>query len=131
MSVIRNDQLLTLVKMENLIGHNEKLLFGEDKKAVFKYQERIYHKGGDSELINCKVTIEDFNDFINVIEDLINEKKLSSARVMACRNPEYHRQYNREWGRKNREHQRKNKEYQKWYYQNVTKVKRQQAKKGL
>lgn len=130
MAYIKNEQLGVLIKMENLIGGNEKVLFGEDKQGVFKYDERVYHKDGTNEIVERTVSVEDFNDFMNVIEDLIKAKKEDSKKVVEHRNPERHREYNREWAKKDVNRARI-RAYQKQYYEKVTKVKRKLEKKGL
>lgn len=136
-SLIRNKQLATLIKMENLIGHNEKLLFGEDNDREFVYQEYEIKEDGTKEWVDVVVTIDDFVDFMNVIEALIQDKRQASQEVMARRNPDRHREYNRQWSynayHNDPEKRERMKAYRRKYYEEVIKPKRQaeRAKKGL
>lgn len=136
-SLIRNKQLSTLIKMENLIGHNEKLLFGEDNDREFVYQEYEIKEDGTKEWVDVVVTIDDFVDFMNVIEALIQDKKQASREVIARRNPDRHREYNRQWSynayHNDPEKRERMKAYRRKYYEEVLKPKRQaeRAKKGL
>ena len=99
--VLKNEDINLLIKMENLIGMNEKRLFGKnkDKKCTVNWYD------------NTTTTI-DFNDFIsfmNLIERALQDKQKASDKVAQSHkdNAEKHREYNREWARKN--YQRKKK----------------------
>lgn len=53
-----------LIKMENLIGCNEKILFENDFPYIVRWAD------GDVTVI----TKEDFNDFINLVEKMIQKR---------------------------------------------------------
>ena len=82
---ISNKDLQTLIRIETLIGENEKNLFrkkGEkkfytDENGVKRldYQERIDPASG--------ITNSDFNDFMNFIENAIAYRKENSRRATA------------------------------------------------
>lgn len=100
--VLKNEDINLLIKMENLIGMNEKRLFGrnKDKKCVVNWYD------GTQTII----TIEDFADFMALIERAMKDKQAASDKVAQYHkdNAEKHREYNREWARKN--YQKKKKE---------------------
>lgn len=83
--VLKNEDINLLIKMENLIGMNEKLLFGEDndKECIVKWYD-------DTETI---ITKDDFLDFMCLIERVIKEKKIASDRTNNYnkKHKEYHR----------------------------------------
>lgn len=64
--VLKNEDISLLIKMENLIGVNEKRLFGrnKDKKCTINWSD------GTQTII----TIEDFADFMALIERAIKDK---------------------------------------------------------
>ena len=76
-----NDELLILIKMENLIGYNQKYLFSE----VAIQPEDL------------RVTRDDFNSFINYIEKVIvaKEKASKKANEWNKAHPERHRESNK------------------------------------
>lgn len=80
---IKNEDLQLMTKIENLIGMNERRLFGKDKSKVLTYT--IY---GDP----VTITHDDFISYINLIERLIQNKKALSNRSNAYNkaNKEYH-----------------------------------------
>ena len=80
---VKNNDIDTMIKMENLIGMNEKKLFGRNKDKKLTYT--IY---GDS----VTITHDDFVDFMNLIEKLLQEKKQASEKSNTYnkRNKEYH-----------------------------------------
>lgn len=92
--VLKNEDINLLIKMENLIGMNEKKLFGrnKDKKYIINWYD------GTQTII----TREDFADFMALIERAIQDKKVVSKKVAQYHkdNAEKHREYNREWARK-------------------------------
>ena len=58
---ISKEELNLLIKIENLIGMNEKKLFGKDKTKELTYT--IYGE-------NVTITHDDFVDYMNLIERL-------------------------------------------------------------
>ena len=60
MSLVKNNELETIIKMENLIGNSKDKIFGN--KEEIKINDTI-------------ITLEDFTDFMNIIENLIQEKQ--------------------------------------------------------
>ena len=91
--MLKNSEIDLLVKMENLIGNNEKLLFSDDGK-------------GNNEASG--IAYSDFLDFINLIEKEMQVKKVASQKSNAYnkKNPEKHRKCNRDTARRRREEQR-------------------------
>ena len=83
--VLKNADIDLLIKMENIIGINEKYLFGKnnDKKCTINWYDGT----------QTKVTREDFSDFIALIERALRDKKTASDRSNKYnkRNKEYHR----------------------------------------
>ena len=75
---LTNKDISIMVKMENLIGMNEKRLFGESKNIPVKMK---WADGTEYE-----ITYNDFVDFIGLIENQIEIKK-QSAKTSA----EYHK----------------------------------------
>lgn len=94
--ILKNKDINLLIKMENLIGINEKRLFGrsKDKKCIVNWYDGT----------QTIVTREDFADFMALIERAIQDKKDASKKVAQYHkdNAEKHREYNREWARKKR-----------------------------
>lgn len=95
---LKNRDIETLIKIEHLIGYNQKVLFtqeGERNEAE-----------GYTPLLNPEtgVSTDDFNAFWNVIEREIRKKEMLSKRANEWHkaHPEHHREYNREWARKNK-----------------------------
>lgn len=76
---IKDKDLNTMIKMENLIGMNAKRIFGKKKNKTTK-------------LDNYEITHEDFIDYINLIEKVIQNKKVLSNRSNNYNksNREYH-----------------------------------------
>lgn len=62
---INNDELYLMIKIENLVGCNLSLLFPNDEPFKMKNYD------GSHTIINK----DDFNDYWNLIERLINKKK--------------------------------------------------------
>lgn len=60
MSLVKNEELEIIIKMENLIGNSKDKIFGN--KEEIKINDTI-------------ITLEDFTDFMNIIENLIQEKQ--------------------------------------------------------
>lgn len=93
--ILKNEDINLLIKMENLIGTNEKKLFGrnKNKKCKIKWYD------------NTETTIDfdDFVSFINLVERALQDKQKASDKVAQHHkdNAEKHRAYNREWARKN------------------------------
>lgn len=59
---VKDKDLNTMIKMENLIGMNAKRIFGRKKNKTTKID-------------NYKITFEDFIDYINLIERIIQNKE--------------------------------------------------------
>jgi len=82
--VLKNEDINLLIKMENLIGINEKKIFGKNKNKIIKIKtsEKSYD-----------VTYNDFLDYMNLIERIYeNKKKLSDkSNKYNKANKEYHR----------------------------------------
>lgn len=91
--MLKNSEIDLFVKMENLIGNNEKLLFSDDGK-------------GNNEASG--VAYSDFIDFINLIEKEMQVKRTASQKSNAYnkKHPEKHREQNRETDRRRIEKQR-------------------------
>lgn len=89
--MLKNEDINILIKMENLIGTNEKLIFGEnkDKSIIVNKTEIAYN---------------DFITYINLIDKIIADKKKAADRANAYNkaHPEKHRKYNREYERRKR-----------------------------
>lgn len=77
---IKNEDIHLLIKMENLIGMNEKTIFGKKKdKSVW--------------IDGMEITFDDFISYINLIDRILNNKKKLSdkANQFNKANKEYHR----------------------------------------
>ena len=83
--VLKNEDINLLIKMENLIGHNGKYLFGEDgnKKHNVKY-----HNGNEIVIVKG-----DFINFMELIERALQDKQKANDRANKFNkaNKEYHR----------------------------------------
>lgn len=92
--MLKNEDINLLIKMENLIGINEKKIFGRNKN-----KECIVDWYDGTQTI---ITIEDFADFMALIERAMKDKQAASDKVAQYHkdNAEKHREYNREWARK-------------------------------
>ena len=83
---IKNKELELMIKMETAIGMNEKKLFGKNKNKAIK-------------ICDYKITYDDFIDYINLIQKLIEQRdrqnKANWKRVKAKReiDPTYARSY--------------------------------------
>lgn len=92
--MLKNEDINLLIKMENLIGINEKKIFGrnKNKKCIVNWYD-------GTQII---ITIQDFADFMALIERALQDKKIASKKVAQYHkdNAEKHREYNREWARK-------------------------------
>lgn len=92
---LTNKDINTMIKIENLIGMNERKLFGrnKDKKCIVNWYDGT----------QTTITAEDFADFMALIERAIKDKQVASNKVAQYHkdNAEKHREYNREWARKN------------------------------
>lgn len=67
---INNKELELMIKIENLVGCNLSLLFPNDEPFKMKNFDGTY----------TVLTKEEFNDYWNVIERLINKKKKRNER---------------------------------------------------
>lgn len=67
---INNKELELMIKIENLVGCNLSLLFPNDEPFKMKNFDGTY----------TVLTREEFNDYWNVIERLINKKKKRNER---------------------------------------------------
>lgn len=87
--VLKNEDIELIIKMENLIGMNEKKLFGKngDKKCIVKWYD-------NTETI---ITKDDFLDFMCLIERVIKNKKKASEKANNYnkKNKEYHNLMNK------------------------------------
>ena len=86
---IKNDDIHLMIKMENIIGLNEKTIFGEDKS------KKIWTDG-------MEITFDDFISYINLIDRILNNKKVLSDKSNAYNkaHPEKHRQHSKEYARR-------------------------------
>lgn len=93
---MKNGDIETLIKMENLIGHHENRLFCKEPAEP----------NADGEYVrfdpDTGVTKADFLDFWQIIEDLLIEKRKASERSNAYNkaHPDKHREQNREYARR-------------------------------
>lgn len=92
--VLTNKDIQVLIRIENLIGRNEKTLF--DKKGEFPYIE-TYYNDGEKSLEFEKVTKNDFLDYINIVEKLLQQRMQAreKSRKWVKDNADKHREYNR------------------------------------
>lgn len=67
---INNDELDLMIKIENLVGCNLSLLFPDNEPFKIKEYDGTY----------TIITRDDFNDYWNLIERLINKKKIRNKR---------------------------------------------------
>ena len=67
---INNDELELMIKIENLVGCNLSLLFPNDEPFKMRNFDGTY----------TVLTKEEFNDYWNLIERLINKKKIRNER---------------------------------------------------
>lgn len=67
---INNKELYLMIKIENLVGCNLSLLFPNDEPFKMKNYDGTY----------TVLTKEEFNDYWNLIERLINKKKKRNER---------------------------------------------------
>ena len=86
---IKNEDINTLIKMENLIGINEKLIFGESKDKSITVNK-------------TEIAYDDFITFINLIDKMITNKKKLADKSNAYNkaHPEKHRQHNKDYARR-------------------------------
>ena len=91
--MLKNSEIEILIKMENLISSNKKLIFDDDG-------------WGNNEISG--ITHSDFLDFINLIAKEKQVKKTASQKSNTYNknNPEKHRKHNRDTARRRREEQR-------------------------
>ena len=83
MALCKNKEIELLIKMENLIGTNEELLFGKNKDKIYKVD-------------TAKISHEDFVDFINLVEQFKNNKSNNNDRQKQWNkdNKDYHNAMN-------------------------------------
>ncbi len=88
---LKNNDIDLMIKMENIIGLNEKNIFGEDKSKKISVD-------------GMEITYYDFVDYINLIDRILNNKKKLSDKSNTWNkaHPEAHRKYNREYERRKR-----------------------------
>jgi hypothetical protein len=87
---LKNEDIELMIKMEGVIGMNEKKIFGKHKNKPVIYAD-------------CLVTYDDFIDYINLITRIQENQKKTSAKVNAQhkgKGKEYHRLYNNYYGAK-------------------------------
>lgn len=83
--VLKNEDINLLIKMENLIGMNEKRLFGKnkDKKCTVNWYDST----------TTTIDFNDFVSFINLVERALQDKQKANDRANKFNkaNKEYHR----------------------------------------
>lgn len=97
---LRNDDIQTLIKIEHLLWEEGEKIFGKDHTKAISYNFQ-----GDID----KITYDDFIDYYNFIDRMLQEKQRANQRVAEYHklHPEKHRTYNREWAKKSRKKSRK------------------------
>lgn len=98
--MLKNKDISLLIKVEHLIGDNLEELLGRNGEWDGRKGLSDLYKDDPTWTFDR----DDFDDFYNLIEREIEEKRKVSARVSEYhrRNPEKHRRYNREYARKKR-----------------------------
>lgn len=83
MALCKNEEISLLIKMENLIGTNEELLFGKNKDKIYMVD-------------TTKISYEDFIDFINLVEKFRHNKSNNNTRQKQWNkdNKDYHNAMN-------------------------------------
>lgn len=83
---MKNEDIHLMIMMENLIGVNEKAIFGRNKR------KSVWVDG-------IEITFDDFVSYINLIDRILKNKKALSDKSNAYNkaHPEKHREYNREY----------------------------------
>lgn len=96
--MLKNKDINLLIRVEHLIGDNLDKLLGETGQWDGREGLSDFYKDDPT----WTFSRDDFNDFYNLIEREIEEKRKVSAKANEYhkRNPEKHRKYNREWARK-------------------------------
>lgn len=71
--MITNKDLEIMIKIENLVGKLNKEIFGEngDKKVIVNWFDNT----------KTIITLKDFEDYIGVVEKIINDKKKCAEKV--------------------------------------------------
>ena len=80
---LKNENIDLMIKMENIIGMNNKIIFGEDHTKTVCVD-------------SIEITYHDFISYIELIEQILENKKKLSARSNAYNkaHPEKHREIN-------------------------------------
>lgn len=88
---LRNEDIHLMIKMENVIGVNNKYIFGEDGTKVVCVD-------------GLEITYHDFIAYLDLIERILeNKKKLSDkANAYNKAHPEKHRKHSRDYERRKR-----------------------------
>lgn len=88
---LRNEDIHLMIKMENVIGVNNKYIFGEDGTKVVCVD-------------GLEITYHDFIAYLDLIERILENKKKLSARSNAYNkaHPEKHRKHSRDYERRKR-----------------------------
>lgn len=88
---MKSKDIDTLIKMENLIGMNEKLIFGESKDKSVIVNE-------------TEITYDDFITYINLIDKIFADRKKLADKSNAYNkaHPEKHRQHSKDYARRKR-----------------------------
>lgn len=83
---LKNEDIHLMIKMENIIGMNNKYIFGEDGTKTVCVD-------------GLEITYHDFIAYLNLIDRILENKKKLSARSNAYNkaHPEKHREYNRKY----------------------------------
>ena len=75
---ITNKDIEVMIRIENIVGMNEKKLF--DDNGNFHYVE-TYYKDGKKYTEPETVTMEDFVDYINIVEKVLLERESNRKKV--------------------------------------------------
>lgn len=75
---LTNKDIEIMIRIENLVGRNEKILF--DDNGEFNYIE-TYFENGKKITTPEKVTMEDFVDYINIVEKVLLERECNRKKV--------------------------------------------------
>ena len=96
--MLTNEDLKLLIRIEHFIGCNIDRLLGETGVWDGSKDLNEFYKGDDT----WTFSRDNFEELYNLIERIKLAKKQASDKVNEYhkRNPEKHREYNREWARK-------------------------------
>jgi len=88
---IKNEDIHTMIKMENVIGMHSNIIFGKDHRKTISVD-------------GLEITFDDFITYINLINRILENKKKLSDKSNAYNkaHPEKHRKHNRDYERRKR-----------------------------